>query len=854
MNIQDRISINSPLSGILMPLSAIPDPVFSEKMLGDGVAIDPTDNILYSPVNGRVTMIHTSGHAITVRCEDGTEVLMHVGIDTVKLNGEGFNVLVTTGSEVSVGQKLIEFDLDLLATKATSLITPILILNNQNEIKLTQASVTVGGLGSIFSLNRMLNQTELGINDDSIATSFSDESSTSKDIKIKTKSGIHARPSAVIVNCTKKFKADIQIIKNTQKENAKSVVGIMSLELGQGDTVSFKAIGSDCVDAIVAIESIMSKGFDEHEEKVIVLTEKVSLANEDKNTFAGIPASPGSVVGTVFQVSGHEIDVVDVHSVPSVEKKSFELALQVGMAELESIRLKLSKQGSADRAAIFSAHLELLDDPDLINECMEKIENSKSAAFAWKESYTNHANRLEKLNNELFAARASDLKDVGQRVLKILVGETAQTKIIYPENVILIAESLTPSDTAGLDKTKVLGFATTTGGTTSHVAILARSLGIAAVAGINIRALDINNGEKIILDGDKGVIKLNITEGDIKELESKQRFDAQEKATALAEAFKSANTTDGAHIEVAANIAGTNDASDALKLGCDGVGLLRSEFLFLERSSAPSENDQLLTYQGIADALSNKDGRKKFIIRTLDVGGDKPLAYMPIPKEENPFLGERGIRVSLNNPEVFRTQLRAILRVKPLEQVRIMFPMVSSIVELREAKNILNEEKVKLGLANIKVEVGIMIEVPSAAIMAEQLAAHVDFFSIGANDLTQYTLAMDRGHHKLAGMADGLHPSVLRLIKMTCDGAKKHNKWVGVCGGIASELPAIPILLGLGITELSVSVPVLPMVKSQVRKYSLEQCIDLANKAMNLETGKDVRNLVALVSNEKVSI
>jgi phosphoenolpyruvate-protein phosphotransferase len=473
---------------------------------------------------------------------------------------------------------------------------------------------------------------------------------------------------------------------------------------------------------------------------------------------------------------------------------------------------------------------------------MNIIETKKSAAFAWKVSYLSHANRLTQLTNELFAARATDLKDVGRRVLKILVGAVDQ-KIDFPEDAILIAESLTPSDTANLDKSKVLGFATTTGGATSHVAILARSLGIPAIAGINAKALDLQAGTQVILDGDSGVIKLNISESDIALIKSKQEAYDKEKTQALEKAFDVAKTTDGLEIEVAANIAGPSDAADALSLGCDGVGLLRSEFLFLERKSAPTEADQLQTYQKIAHALTDEKSARKFIIRTLDVGGDKPLAYMPIPEEENPFLGERGIRVSLNNPEIFREQLRAILRVKPIEQVRIMFPMISTITELKEAKKILKEEQDKLGVK--KIEVGIMIEVPSAALMAEQLAAEVDFFSIGANDLTQYTLAMDRGHHKLAALADGLHPSILRLIKMTCDGAKKHGKWVGVCGGIASDLPAVPILIGLGVTELSVSVPVLPMVKAQVRKISHKDCSELAQKALNLETGKEVRELVS---------
>jgi phosphoenolpyruvate-protein phosphotransferase len=661
---------------------------------------------------------------------------------------------------------------------------------------------------------------------------------------ITNETGLHARPSALIASVAKKFQSNIKIIKypSENSANAKSVVGIMGLEIQMNQNIIVEAKGSDAKVAIEHISEILEIGFHEHEEKSTPIKTKVILADEDENTLAGIPASPGLAVGNIFQIASSEIEVEDINSEPSVEKPKLEKALNEAIAELDSLRSKLTKEGNAERAAIFGAHLELLDDPDLIEECMNIIETKKSAAFAWKVSYLSHANRLTQLTNELFAARATDLKDVGRRVLKILVGAVDQ-KIDFPEDAILIAESLTPSDTANLDKSKVLGFATTTGGATSHVAILARSLGIPAIAGINAKALDLQAGTQVILDGDSGVIKLNISESDIALIKSKQEAYDKEKTQALEKAFDVAKTTDGLEIEVAANIAGPSDAADALSLGCDGVGLLRSEFLFLERKSAPTEADQLQTYQKIAHALTDEKSARKFIIRTLDVGGDKPLAYMPIPEEENPFLGERGIRVSLNNPEIFREQLRAILRVKPIEQVRIMFPMISTITELKEAKKILKEEQDKLGVK--KIEVGIMIEVPSAALMAEQLAAEVDFFSIGANDLTQYTLAMDRGHHKLAALADGLHPSILRLIKMTCDGAKKHGKWVGVCGGIASDLPAVPILIGLGVTELSVSVPVLPMVKAQVRKISHKDCSELAQKALNLETGKEVRELVS---------
>ena len=830
----------APINGVIIPIEHIPDPVFAGKMVGDGLGIDPTDNILRAPVDGEVIQIHSSLHAITLRADsDGTEILMHIGIDTVKLKGEGFHASVCVGDKVKVGDKLIEFDIDLLAIKATSLITPVLILNAQKSIIVTKDTFASTNNQVIIQSPSLSSIGDHPSHDNQFDTI---ESET---FDITNGTGLHARPSALIASAAKHFKSNISVIKlpGNNQANAKSVVGIMGLEIKKGESLKFSASGVDAKEAISNLSEIIHIGFEEHEEKSTPIKTSVKLAAEDENTLAGIPASPGLAVGNIFQIASSEIEVEDISSDPIIEKEKFEKALHEANAELDSLRSKLTREGNGQRAAIFGAHLELLDDPDMIAECMNMINRNKSAAYAWKTSYLNHADRLSSLTNELFAARATDLKDVGRRVLKILVGESTDTKVDFPNDAILIAESLTPSDTANLDKTKVLGFATTTGGATSHVAILARSLGIPAIAGVNAKALDLVSGTQVLLDGDNGVIKLNISENDIKEIKAKQVAHDKERAEALKMAFSPAITSDGVEIEVAANIAGPSDAADALGLGCDGVGLLRSEFLFLERNSAPSENDQLQTYQKIANALTDDKGGRKFIVRTLDVGGDKPLAYMPIPEEENPFLGERGIRVSLNNPEIFREQLRAILRVKPIEQVRIMFPMISTITELREAKQILKEEQDKLGIK--KVEVGIMIEVPSAALMAEQLAKEVDFFSIGANDLTQYTLAMDRGHHKLAALADGLHPSILRLIKMTCDGAKAHGKWVGVCGGIASDLPAVPILIGLGVTELSVSVPVLPMVKAQVRKLSHANCLELANKALETETGKEVRQLVS---------
>lgn len=837
-NQNDMLNIMAPLNGFIIPLEKVPDEVFAKKMVGDGLAIEPINNILTAPVAGTVSMVHSAGHAVTLKTPEGVEVLMHIGLETVGLAGEGFEVLVKKDQRVNIGDKLIQFDMDLLAQKAKSLITPVLILNANEELQNKQSEIVYAKSDLLFNLpvTQMPSSTE---------SSEQSENLKSKEYHIQNKTGIHARPSAVIASEAKNFSCELHIYKGNQSANAKSIVGIMGLEVKQNDTIFFEASGGDAQACLKAIDKVMTLGFDDHEEVAPAKVETVKLAKEDENTLAGIPASPGLSVGKIFQISSEDIEVEDKDSEPTVEKANFEKALTQAKTDLNNLKDSMIADGNAGRAAIFNAHLELIDDPDLIDETMNHIGQRKSAAFAWKSAYVAHAKRLSELTNELFAARAADLQDVGNRVLRILVGDTKRSKVNFPDEAILIAESLTPSDTASLDKNKVLGFATTTGGATSHVAILARSLGIPAITGINTKVFELENGTPVVLDGDLGTLKKNVSENELAQIRERQKTLQKNHEEALAKTFEPALTTDHIHIEVAANIAGVNDAKDSMKYGCDGVGLLRSEFLFLERSSAPTENDQLLTYQSIADALKGEGEPKKFIVRTLDVGGDKPLSYMPIPKEENPFLGERGIRVSLNNLDVFREQIRAILRVNPLTQVRIMFPMVSNLKELLQAKQVVKEEQKKLGLEDVKVEIGIMVEVPSTAIMAEQFAEYVDFFSVGANDLTQYTLAIDRGHNKLAKQADGLDPAVLRLIKMTCEGAKKWDKWVGVCGGIASELPAVPLLIGLGVRELSVSIPVLPTVKAEVRKYSLADCVNLADKAIGQESATHVRELVA---------
>lgn len=838
-----QLAIKAPLSGVLVPLENVPDPVFSQKMVGDGIAIDPTSEVLLSPVDGTIVQMHPAGHAVTIKSQDGVEILLHIGIDTVKLKGEGFEPLVEVGQSVEAGENLIKFSADLLARKAKSLLSMIVFTNEDRIAKLKfKEGLVKAGADQVAEL-------ELASEAEDAVTEAHEEL-ISETIIVPNPTGLHARPSAVLSNLCKRFDAKLELQKGDQRANARSVVSIMALEVGKGDKIQLVARGPEAKAALEALVPQLQEGLGEEgavpvrgapppspdhpAEAPVVLPPK----SGDESLLVGVAASPGLAVGTVFQLREVEVEVnPDPDGPPEAERETLKASLQKSLRELEALVARLHGEADPSKAAIFSAHQELLEDPDLLDLAESSIAKGLSAAAAWKRAFTVHADRLANLKNELLAARANDLRDVGRRVLSKMV-EGLDKPIEIPTGSILMAEDLTPSDTATLDREKVFGFCTTAGGATSHVAILARSLGLPAIAGIETRALEIEDGTRVILFGGRGQLKVDPSDELVEAVQETQRKREERRKEQLKAAQEHALTSDGHRVEIAVNVGGVKEAQEALALGAEGVGLLRSEFLFLERAFAPTEDEQFETYSAVAKALG---GDKPIVIRTLDVGGDKPLPYLPIPIEENPFLGQRGIRVLLNRPEVFRPQIRAILRAAEFGKMHIMFPMVTTVSELRAAKAVVREEEKKLGIEPVKV--GVMIEVPAAAMCAEILAKEADFFSIGTNDLTQYTLAMDRGHPQLAARIDGLAPAVLRLIKRTVDAAHEHDCWVGVCGGIAGEPQAVPLLVGLGVDELSVSLPLIPAVKARVREYSLKECQKLAAQALEMEEASEVRAL-----------
>jgi phosphocarrier protein FPr len=838
-----KIELRAPLDGVILPIEQVPDPVFAQKMVGDGLSIDPLNQLLTAPCPGTVTQLHRAGHAVTLTTAEGIEVMIHIGLDTVKLKGEGFTSKVAEGQVVAAGDALIAFDADFLATHAKSLLTQLVVTNPERLSALRLAS------GSVRANQDVVMTLELAAGAVT-ADEIKGQKVTSEAVLIPNATGLHARPAAVLANLTKKFKSKVLLQRGDDQANAKSLVSIMGLDVGHGDKVVLVAEGPDAAEAIAALIPELASGLGDEGTRPAAAPATTEIGpdsapaprprSDDPNLLIGVSASPGLAVGKVFRLRREEIQVEEEGGDPHKERRRLDDALDMAKVQLEALQAQLHGQADPAKAAIFAAHQELLEDPDMMDIAESAIAKGKSAAFAWQRAYTTHAERLAQLRNALLAGRANDLRDVGRRVLGIITGQPVEEPELPPETI-LIAEELTPSDTANLDRTRVLGFCTVGGGATSHVAIIARALDIPAMAGIEPRALDIEDGTPVILDGTRGTLRLDPDPQEIGRIKALKEKSAAKREADLAAADQPAVTGDGHRVEVVANIGGEEDARKAVEMGAEGVGLLRSEFLYLERSTAPTEDEQYQIYDGISAAL---DGRR-MIIRTLDVGGDKPLPYMPLPREENPFLGVRGIRIALDRPEILRTQVRAILRVAKTRRLGIMFPMISTLDEIRSVKGVLDEERDKLGRRD-PIEVGIMVEVPSTAVMAAQFAKEVDFFSIGTNDLTQYTLAMDRGHPALASKADGMNPAVLRLIAQTIEGAHANGKWVGVCGGIAGDLQAVPILVGLGVDELSVSVPSVPAVKAEVRRRTLEECKALAQQALAQDTAADVRALVPL--------
>ena len=656
--------------------------------------------------------------------------------------------------------------------------------------------------------------------------------------------GLHARPATQLVNTCKAFQGEIQVsVDGGQFVSAKSLTKLLSLGCKRGQTLTFIAEPeTDAVAGLASVIAAVQHGLGEEVEPVqetataaqpvpsIVIEEETQAVPDQSH---GIAASAGLAFGPAHVVKPRKFKYDRFGSSLKAESEKLDIAIR---QVKNSIRQFIAQSSIEAIKQIFMAHLEMLDDPDLIQSVQRGVQQNLSAAAAWHEHIEAAAKAQESLNDHLLAERAADLRDIGERVLAVLCGAPEITEPQEP--YILVMHDVGPSDVARLNKDRVAGILTAVGGASAHSAIVARALGIPAVVGAGSAVLNIPNHSVVLIDGDTGEFIVKPEAERIEQAIAERERQGQLREQAERHCLEPAITLDQHAIEIAANIGKVQATAQAVEYGAEAIGLLRTELVFMSHNSAPNEAVQEADYRVVFDALAGRP----LVVRTLDVGGDKPLPYLPIAPEENPFLGLRGIRLTLRQPELLRQQLVALLKAADNRPLRIMFPMIGRVEEWREAKAILDEVRAAHPCEHL--EVGIMIEVPAAALLSPILAQEVDFFSIGTNDLTQYTMAIDRGHPVLSAEADGLHPSVLLLINQTVRAAHQHGKWVGICGELAGDPKAVPVLMGLGVDELSMSSTRIPLVKAQIRQLNFADCQQLAQRALACDTATAVRNLV----------
>jgi phosphocarrier protein FPr len=651
--------------------------------------------------------------------------------------------------------------------------------------------------------------------------------------------GLHARPAARFVETVRRFEADVTVRNLSTGGPAvsgRSVSSLSTLGVPSGDQIEVNASGRQAREALAAIAALVRRNFDD----------PVTVASPVRVTsFAGpVAASPGIGIGPKVSLPDGGPDVVSTAPVSSAaEAERLHAALEATRSELSATRDHVARAAGAHEAEIFDAHLLLLDDDELVGTALDAVVHELLASEqAWVAAVDALAARFDQLNDPYLQARAADIRAVGAQVLDHLAGRAA--KLADSLAGILVTVDLSPTQAAQLDPDTVLGIVTASGSPVSHGAILARALGIPAVVGIGNSVLDVPDGTTILVDGATGVVVIDPGSELLDEYRARADGQRQHATKLLEAASRPAITTDGVSIEVVANIASRDDAVEALRCGADGVGLLRSEFLFLDRPQPPGEEEQLEAYLSIAEAL---DGRR-LTVRTLDIGGDKPVPYLPSANEANPFLGSRGLRLSLRHPDIFKQQLRALVRAGMQHPISVLFPMVTTIDELRTARAMLIDAAGEVGCRPGDVpagfEVGAMAEVPSFALHARAAVSLVDFISIGTNDLTQYTLAAERGNADVAALADSLDPAVLHLVSAVASSATARVR-AAVCGELAADPTAAILLVGLGVRELSMTPRAIPAVKDAIRSMPVAKAKQLAALALQRDSAASVRALLS---------
>ncbi len=665
-------------------------------------------------------------------------------------------------------------------------------------------------------------------------------------LEVRNAIGLHARPAARFVETVRGFDAEVLVAKapDGQSIKATSLTNLIALGARFGDELLVSAFGPQAREALDAVRALADDGFGDG--IAAQPPPPTSPARPRTPTMTMLPAPPGGIltgvaasagvaVGAAHHLRGALAPPPD-RSADDREAQRLQEAIDAARRAIQRDRDTVSARAGQSEAAIFDAHLVLLDDDALLEPAQHAIESGATAERALYDAAQEVAARYREFEEPLLQERAADVLDVGRRV----VGELTGAPEHATSEGIVIAGELTPADAVGLDPARVTGIATAHGTPTAHAAILARALGLPAVVGLGEQVLAIEDGTTVLLDGDEGTLQADPPADVLRAATERRERAAARRAVARERTHEPGATKDGTRIEVFANLGSVADAAQAVELGAEGVGLLRTEFLFLDRAELPGEEEQAETLREIARTL---DGRP-LIVRTLDAGADKPLPALPMPPETNPFLGVRGIRLTLERRDVLSTQLRAILRVAAEHPLKVMLPMVATLEEIQAAREALAEARRDTGIDS-PLELGIMVEVPAAALTARLLSEHVDFFSLGTNDLTQYTLAAERGDERLAALLTGPQPAVLRLVEATVAGGAAHGRWVGVCGELAGDPPSALLLVGLGVTELSMAPALVPEVKAALRGVELSDAQDAARQALEADDAAAARALGA---------
>jgi phosphoenolpyruvate-protein phosphotransferase/dihydroxyacetone kinase phosphotransfer subunit len=690
-------------------------------------------------------------------------------------------------------------------------------------------------------------------------------------LRVEPELGLHARPAARLVAALRPFGAAVSVrneTRGTGPADARSHVGVQTLAVRRGDEILVRATGEDAEAALDAVRALAAENWgDPVAARAAAPTGGAATTEggaatpradgsgaapepggaddagrvEPGTRLRGVAASSGIAIGPARRLGRRRVEV-DPRPAgpPAAERERLEAARAAARADLEAAQAGIAARAGAAEADIFAAHVVMLDDPALLDPARQRIENEGvSAARAWQLAAGEVATAYRDADDALLRERAVDVEDVAGRVLAHLTGAPAAAGLAAPG--ILVADELTPGDAAGLDPGRVRGIATARGGATAHAAILARALGIPAVVGLGPALLRVPDGTVLALDGDAGAVDVEPDAAALAESERRRETAEAAAAAALARAAEPGATRDGHRVEVFANVGAAGEVAAALARGAEGIGLLRTEFLFLDRADPPGEEQQAAVLAEIAAAL----GGRPLVVRTLDAGADKPLPFLRQAPEDNPFLGVRGIRLSLAEPSgLLDAQLRAVLRVAVEHPVALMFPMVGTLDELLAARARLDAARAGLGI-DPELEVGVMVEVPALALAAERVAPHVDFFSIGTNDLAQYTMAAERGNAALADLLDGPLPPLLALIDLVCRAAEAHGRWVGVCGELAGDPDAAVLLAGLGVRELSMAAGRIPAVKAALRAVDLAAARAAAREAVHAAGAAEARALAA---------